>query len=188
MYCLFTIFNNKKKYYFLNKIDVTNTIDIYGDKIEDFNDYILYLRKNAEKFCLNDSDVDLIKYVNLFVFFKWPQLNITEDKEFINEINIKIGDLSKDTYIEIIELVLYIFDKIINNENKNENELFKFINELINNDRINTSLNGTLMLNKKIKINSTIKSNIKESIKEMNNRILIQLKISLNYLKNIKNI
>ena len=129
---------------------------------------------NSYQFCqIKCNLINTIIYKEKNIYFEKGESN-KKDKEFESESNIKIGSLSKVIYINKIELILFIFDQIINND-KNEKELFDSINQLIKNDNIKIDNfkppNDTLILNEKIKYNANIKSQAEENIIKINKYI-----------------
>ena len=121
----------------------------------------------------NKNQLIYINYYIIFNNYKKLTFQINKNKEFEDDFDIKIGNLSKDIYINKIELTLSIFEKIINND-KNEKELFESIKQLVKNDNIknaNFMKNNTLFLNRKIKYNINIKSQVEENIIKINKDI-----------------
>ena len=116
-----------------------NSFNIQTNKNEGFfyiNDYFKNQSFSAEnvntdEYCeVECSLINTIKYKEKFINF--DEKKSIKNKELETDSNIKIGNLSKAIYINKIELILFTFDKIINNY-KNEKELFESIKQLIKN-------------------------------------------------------
>ena len=135
-----------------------------------------YVCEDSNNSIIYDIKCDLISksIYKEKTFFYIEEKPINENQEFINNINIKIGFLSKDIYINKIEKILYIFEKILNNE-KNEEKLFDSIKNLAKDDNLNYEFfippNDIISLNEKVKHNLNIKSQVEENIRKINKSI-----------------
>ena len=157
--------------------------------------FVYYLDNYDNNFiCKNNNDIyfqiqcNLIKTFNngiqKITFTELKKINETED--FINNTEIKIGNMTKNNYDEKIKLILEIFARIINCKN-NESELFRYITDLIKNDILNIRNfippNDSLILNQKIKYNTQIKVQAEESIVKIDKDIYNIIAQSKNFKK-----
>ena len=165
---------NSIKYIYCEELFVMET-----NKNEGY--FYFYNDNEYKNFTCEDKDCAKIQIqCELIKICSYERKNISfidennSENNFNKSIEIKIGNMTKDKYIDKISLIIEIIDKINNNKN-NEANLFKFINDLNNNHLIKNDYfippNDTLNINQNVNYNTNLKAQIEDNIMKINKEI-----------------